>query len=359
MTSLDYICPRCNYSCNRKNDMSRHLFHRKRICRDPNGSDIELTDEIKQQILLNRIYDPNRQILSSSTVEDNYTLPSIGSKTINQSKSVVINNTQINVEKMVIQMSSIDKLECLLKYGRLELLGCDNTMDKRFEDDVYKFKTAQSNSLGLDGDGLLKKVSQGIKPELPFEFNIHHKSDGISIYCDGEWEHYSETAGVRRMVEFMQSYLFNDYELYLLKKIHSPNCNSEIKMTEHLRLYYNLLISIELNPYVTDCTDKFIMGHVLTDTKDNIIEKYAMGIYTEQEKILKKSHRKEIYQKILKIISDDTTNNIKQLHTAIMNILKIDNDFRTQIIEGHHHFQKPTWTSIVLSNAEQPCIASE
>ena len=36
--------------------MSRHLFHRKRICRDPNGSDIELTDEIKQQILLNRIY---------------------------------------------------------------------------------------------------------------------------------------------------------------------------------------------------------------------------------------------------------------------------------------------------------------
>lgn len=51
----DYTCPRCNFKTRNKEDMRRHLYKREKPC---SGviSNIELTDEIKQYILANRIY---------------------------------------------------------------------------------------------------------------------------------------------------------------------------------------------------------------------------------------------------------------------------------------------------------------
>ena len=52
-----YTCFRCNHQTNNKNDMRKHLYNRKSAC--PAASietDIELTDEIKEYILKNRVY---------------------------------------------------------------------------------------------------------------------------------------------------------------------------------------------------------------------------------------------------------------------------------------------------------------
>jgi hypothetical protein len=50
-----YTCPRCNFQTKNKKDMRRHLYEKKTIC-SATKNNIELTDEIKEDILLNRIY---------------------------------------------------------------------------------------------------------------------------------------------------------------------------------------------------------------------------------------------------------------------------------------------------------------
>ncbi len=50
-----YTCIRCNYQTTQKNDMKKHLFEKKKICQSTFNK-IDLTDEIKNEILENRIY---------------------------------------------------------------------------------------------------------------------------------------------------------------------------------------------------------------------------------------------------------------------------------------------------------------
>ena len=51
----EYTCPRCEYSTPRKADMRTHLYNKKKVCSGIH-KEIELTDEIKEEILANRIY---------------------------------------------------------------------------------------------------------------------------------------------------------------------------------------------------------------------------------------------------------------------------------------------------------------
>jgi hypothetical protein len=55
-----YECPRCKYSTDRKDHMVRHL-NRTKICPSVKG-DIELTNEVKEIVLLKRIYHPPKVV---------------------------------------------------------------------------------------------------------------------------------------------------------------------------------------------------------------------------------------------------------------------------------------------------------
>jgi hypothetical protein len=50
-----YSCPRCNYESLRKDCIETHLYAKKKPCPSVR-SNIELTDEIKQHVVKNRIY---------------------------------------------------------------------------------------------------------------------------------------------------------------------------------------------------------------------------------------------------------------------------------------------------------------
>lgn len=55
----DYICFRCKYKTTRKSSMQDHLYNKKKICPSKSlDTDIELTEEIKEKILSNRVYHP-------------------------------------------------------------------------------------------------------------------------------------------------------------------------------------------------------------------------------------------------------------------------------------------------------------
>jgi hypothetical protein len=55
MSYPNYTCVRCGMNTNNKQSMRTHLYKRKQICPFVEN-DIELTDEVKECILLNRVY---------------------------------------------------------------------------------------------------------------------------------------------------------------------------------------------------------------------------------------------------------------------------------------------------------------
>lgn len=70
MGKTPYTCPRCNYSTVEKNNMRKHLYGVQKVC-PATHNDIELTDEVKEYIMNNRIYrkvDTATNEASSSTV---------------------------------------------------------------------------------------------------------------------------------------------------------------------------------------------------------------------------------------------------------------------------------------------------
>lgn len=65
---IPYACPCCGYSTPKKSHMHRHLYEVNKPC--PQIIDaVELTDEVKQRILMNRVYKPiKEQLMIITTV---------------------------------------------------------------------------------------------------------------------------------------------------------------------------------------------------------------------------------------------------------------------------------------------------
>ena len=53
MSNVPFKCPRCEYDTNVKQNMVKHL-HRTRLC--PNKHNVELTEEVKECVLKDRVY---------------------------------------------------------------------------------------------------------------------------------------------------------------------------------------------------------------------------------------------------------------------------------------------------------------
>jgi hypothetical protein len=68
MEIIPYNCIRCNYKTKHKTKMSTHLYKRIKDC-PATENDIELTNEIKEYILKNRIYRIPKQITNISRPE--------------------------------------------------------------------------------------------------------------------------------------------------------------------------------------------------------------------------------------------------------------------------------------------------
>lgn len=62
-----YVCPRCGYTINKKSSMYSHLYNLKTIC-PALSHQIDLTEHIKEKILINRTYKPPIDVLPTSDI---------------------------------------------------------------------------------------------------------------------------------------------------------------------------------------------------------------------------------------------------------------------------------------------------
>lgn len=60
-----YVCIRCGFATQRKDSMRRHLYTLKNPCPGQEVN-IEITDDIKECIIVNRVYKPPQDLNQSS-----------------------------------------------------------------------------------------------------------------------------------------------------------------------------------------------------------------------------------------------------------------------------------------------------
>jgi hypothetical protein len=100
MEIVQYTCCRCGYHTKDKNNMRNHLYKRQKTC-PATVDDIELTDEIKNYILENRVY-------KKPKVEKVEKIP----------KSIIINKEELHYIYLIRHKENVEHNENVYKIGK-------------------------------------------------------------------------------------------------------------------------------------------------------------------------------------------------------------------------------------------------
>ena len=330
--------------------------------------DLVLTDEIKQYVLDHQIYTP--EVSSDAEREASGELATMGTEggdseskiaTVGSSGVIVgsvINNQTINVQNItniksqntvknivnnykfiqniVVKMDPIAKVNQILEYQNESLTGFEPHLERLFMDRLCKMDDP-TNTLNhsLSRENILECVNEATKLNgSTSNFNIFYQRDArrIKIYHDETWTSYLEDSGVSRVIDFLRTNYLNDYELYLLRKLHDTSPNRKVWNSERLETYYKLLITYEMLPYAEGLTDMFIIGEKLKQNNDNSIEDYAFSVYNNVKRDMKLNDKRELKKTILNVIKSNTVENLKEINMTLTNLLHMDYEYKDKIL---------------------------
>lgn len=313
-----YTCPSCGYQTNQKTGMRKHLYVKKLHC--PNTENIiELTDEIKEHILKHRVYK----------------IP------VTQAPTIINNNQNIfnynNVNNFINNMDPKEKLQHLHTHKQIEPIDLDMKIFQTFGKKYIEYKNdATEEYLGTDDlMDIVDRVCES-SDEACSDFAIMYDTilNKINIRTDGEWESMLRDKGVKKVMHAIQKEYLDKYECFLIRKITSfkDRIPKEAQsITEKLKDYYSFIGCFDLYPFVKDANDH----NVLNNEKYNsfVIKEHYMKEYDKLVKDLTKSQINKAKQDVQDILKRNTKRNIDDLNTKVMDLLRIDQDFKDTIVQ--------------------------
>ena len=307
MPRSNYICPRCGYQTVQKNSMKDHMYKRKRLC-SPLKNDLDLDDFIKQSVLDNHIYHvpqhPN---------------PSI------------INNQQINyynqINNYVTKMDPLDKINKLISFKQLDLIGLDDHIESIYEKHIDKLDNDLYKEFFLDKTSILDIFDTVTCFTSPDTFNIIHDttSNKLKLFHNGVWEPMVFEKGIATLLSKVQSCYLDTYELFLLRKACRGGSYQQQVIKEKLADYYKLLICFELTP-------------VILQDDDNEHHETYYSIYKNIENDIKFSEVNRIKKTIYEIVRGNAKHNMLELNNQVMDLVKVDQEFKNMVMQNIQAF---------------------
>jgi len=288
--------------------MYRHLYELLKPC-PQSENNIELTDEIKECILKNRVYH-------------------IPKKTETQILIQQINNNQ-QINNFVSKMDTFEKIETLTSRAEAPLLPFDEQIIKHFEDNINMCDVVDTDleKLSLRKADIINIIDRLTKSETIDSLNVVYDKtpNMLSIYDDGSWETYAFEHGVSQLIEKIKISFLDKYEEFLLDKLDmDDNPRERQKAKELLQEYYNFIVSFELRPLIVECTTR--------EKIRNYNDKY-FALYQKIKDNLKLSRAKELKRNVYQMVKNNCTASMLELNKRMMDIICTDEEFKQTVLQ--------------------------
>lgn len=245
-----YICPRCGYKTDRKSSMVHHLNNLKKLC-PAVVKDIELTEDIKDAVLNNRVYHIPKPPKAPETV-------------INQT---INNYNQLN--SLIQNMDPIKKLEKYNKFMNLEHVNFQDHVEDVLKAKINGLEDGTLKDYALDARGILSTVDEVTRTTCIERMNVFHNAtlDKLCVFDYGEWMTWFTDLGVDEILEKTKTNFFDYYECYLLRKLVDTErpFPERSQVREYLQEYYTFIASFNIDPFVRSKNNHRILYNVDDD----------------------------------------------------------------------------------------------
>jgi soluble cytochrome b562 len=302
--------------------MQYHLLHTIKPCPGCKN-DIELTEDIKERILLNRIYHiPVQQT------------PLTFNQIINN------NNTVINY---IANMDTVSKITKYIEHTGVPLIDFEQSVEDKFDKKARKLESnGYRHGFSLKEIDFLEIIDEISNVHAKIEeFNIMYdpKANKMKIFEAGVWEASLVSSGIKKMIQMIQLYYLNVYECYLIRHIRSSDVVAFKKQqyTELLHVYYKFLGVFDVEPFVSDKHDNAILYNEYDDRRDDDTGEYTiqeefLPIYNKVVGSTTKSESNSLRKSVLDIIKRNTSKNVEDMNKRLLDLFNMDPAFKESII---------------------------
>lgn len=316
-----YLCPRCNYSTSLKADMRKHLYHLQKPC-PATDNVIELTEEIKQHILNNRVYHVPKPTNNAQTI-NNY-----------------INNYN-TVNNFISNLDFMDKLTKYMSYNDLQLIDYGDKVKEHYSRTIHRLQKNMIRDYKLSMNeflDILDKVSSLCNGDCE-QYNLHFddKTKKLKLYEDGEWTTLLQEAGISKVVAGIQEHFLDVYEIYLVRKLDDIRIGiiQKDEIRTFLAKYYNFLACFTLRPCIEDKSNQYILKGDDDESlrpEDYSISEDIMKIFNKQVETLTVQHQTKVRKDVCEIIKRNSKQNLQELNKKVAALFNMDEKFKEQLL---------------------------
>lgn len=306
--------------------MRVHLFSNKKKC-PALRNDVELTDEIKNHILENRVY-----IIKTGVTATPVT-----------TTTNIINNYHV-MNSLLSSMDPVEKITKYINYKNLEITDIDDHIEEKF---IVKTKRLEGNkykNFSMSIQDMLEVVDSVTTMCQVENFNIIYddKLNKLKVFTFGTWKSSLIDGGIKELIEKIQSCYLDSYECFLLRKYNNGSVFEMKQASEHIEEYYKFISFFDITPYVLDKNNNQIIYNsdderFHQDINDSELKNYSIQDhwYPSYKKIRDNITVKE-YNKITKTVTDiikrNSRNNVVELNKKMMELFQMDETFKVKVI---------------------------
>lgn len=316
MKNTEYICPRCGYATFHKMNMRHHLYKRQKPC-PGTVSKVILTDDIREDILANRIY---------------VSEPSSSEVTKTQTFNQVVYNYNI-MNNFVNNMDVMDKLDKFVNHKKIDLIGFDEHIMNKYNQQIDKLEKGDFKRFYLDTAGIVDIIHDVTRCDDLSTCNVIHDpiKDDIMLFTNGQWETNRFERGIESILRNIQDCYLDSYEKYLLCKAYNGGPFVQTEVKEYLEHYYKILACFDL-PSILEhhASDGDILG---TDSDDmSLRETYYEGLYRHVENTTSISQANKIKRNVCDVVKRNSKCNVIELNRQMMELIKVDEEFQKGVL---------------------------